>query len=187
MEVREAVPKYKRYTYDEYRTLDDDKLWEMIDGVPYAMAAPNRRHQEISVRLLYNLYDFLKGKPCKVYAAPFEVRLNADTYDDTIVLPDIAVICDESKLGEKGCVGAPDMVIEILSPSTAMHDKILKFTQYLRAGVREYWIVNPDSESVTVNILNNGEYEACTYGKNEVVPVYVLEGCLISLSEIFEV
>ena len=187
MEVREAVPKYKRYTYDEYRTWDDDKLWEMIDGVPYAMVAPSRRHQKISGELHNQLHNFLKGKPCEVYAAPFEVRLNADTYDDTIVLPDIAVICDESKLDKNGCVGAPDMVIEILSPSTAMHDKIFKFAQYLRAGVREFWIVNPDSESITVNILNNDEYAACTYGNNEVIPVYVLEGCTISLPEIFEV
>ena len=120
-----------------------------------------------------------------MYAAAFEVRLNADTYDDTIVLPDISVICDKSKLNDRGCVGPPDMVIEILSPTTAMLDKHLKFYQYLRAGVREYWIVEPESKTVSVHILNNGVYVTDSYGGDETVPVHVLEGCTIDLTVVF--
>ena len=186
MEAKEAIPKYKRYTYEDYCTWGDDERWELIDGVPYAMSAPSRRHQEISVRMLYHLYGFLKGKPCKVFAAPFDVRLNEDAYGDTVVQPDLLVVCDESKLDDKGCGGVPDMVIEILSPSTAMLDKVLKYRRYLQTGVREYWIIDPESNTVSVHILKNGEYVTYAYGSDETIPVYVLEGCEINLAEIFE-
>ena len=185
MEVNEALPEYKRYTYEDYCSWDDDKRWELIDGIPYAMSAPSRRHQEISRELLVQFHSFLKGKSCKVYAAPFDVRLDADTYDDTVLQPDLLVVCDESKLDDRGCVGAPDMVAEILSPSTAMLDKHLKFNHYLRSGVREYWIVDPDSNTVTTYILKNGEYVAHAYGSDAAIPVHVLEGCSIDMAEIF--
>ena len=185
MDVNEAVPEYKQYTYAEYCTWGDDERWELIDGMPYAMAAPNRVHQEISGQMSRLIGNFLVGKPCKVFAAPFDVRLNADTYDDTVVQPDIVVICDKAKLDDKGCIGTPDMAIEILSPSTKMRDLILKFRRYLQAGVREYWIVDPDSKTVSVYVLKNGEYAAANYGNDETVPVHVLEGCEINLSEVF--
>ena len=186
MEVDEALPQYKRFTYEDYCSWDDDKRWELLDGVPYAMSAPNRRHQEISSQFNRIIGNFLVGKPCKVYAAPFDVRLNADTYNDTVVQPDLLVVCDMSKLDDKGCIGAPDMVIEILSPSTVMHDKVLKYSLYLRAGVREYWIVDPVGNSVSVNILKDGEYVARAYGDRDAAPVHVLEGCVIDLPEVFE-
>ena len=186
MEINEALPEYQRYTYEDYCSWDDDKRWELIDGFPYAMSAPNRKHQEISGNIFSLLHNFLKGNPCKVYAAPFDVRLNADTYDDTVVQPDLLVVCDKSKLNNKGCTGAPDMVIEILSPSTAMLDRFLKFNQYLRAGIKEYWIVDPDSRTVSVYILKNGEYVAHAYGNGEPIPVHVLKGCTIDMQEVFE-
>jgi len=185
MEINEALPQYKRYTYADYCEWDDDKRWELIDGVPYAMSTPSLAHQEISVQLLRIIANFLVGKQCKVFAAPVDVRLNVDTGDDTVVQPDLLVVCDRSKLDGKSVLGAPDMVIEILSPSTSMRDRVLKFRRYLQAGVREYWIVEPESQSVSVHVLKNGEYFTNTYGSDESVPVQVLDGCVIDLTEVF--
>ena len=188
MEVNEPLPEYKRYTYDDYCSWDDDKLWELIDGVPYAMAGPSQKHQEISMQLGSLIRNFLVGKPCKVFAAPFPVRLNAAFGDNTVLLPDLLVVCDMEKLDGKSCVGAPDMTIEILSPSTAMRDKVLKLKRYLSAGVREYWIVDPDSKSISVHLLANSQYIINAYacGEDETVLVHVLEGCVIALAEVFE-
>ena len=185
MEIGEALPEYKRYTYADYGAFDDDKHWELLDGVPYAMSAPSQAHQEISMHLSILIGSFLKGKPCKVFAAPFAVRLNADNLDNTVLLPDLLVVCDLSKLDGKSCVGAPDMVIEILSPSSAMRDRLLKFKRYLQAGVREYWIVDPDSRVISVHLLKNGEYTVNAYGGDDAVTVNTLEGCIINLPEIF--
>ena len=176
----------QRYTYADYCTWDGDERWELIDGVPYAMSpAPTWRHQGVSSNLHGQLYSFLKGKPYKVFAAPFDVRLNADDYDDTVVQPDLVIICDSSKLDGTGCIGAPDMVIEILSPSTSSRDKVLKFYRYQEAGVREYWIVDPDSKTVSAHVLKNGEYMVRAYGETDTAPVYVLEGCEISMEDVF--
>ena len=92
----------KRYTYVDYCTWDDDERWELIDGVPYAMAAPNRSHQRVLRDIAFQLHQFLRGKTCEMFFAPFDVRLNADTFDNTVVQPDIMVFCDDSKLDDKG-------------------------------------------------------------------------------------
>ena len=183
------LPKEEqRYTYADYCTWDDSGRWELIDGVPYAMSpAPAWEHQGILTELLYKLRSFLEGKPCKVFAAPFDVRLNTDGYDDTVVQPDLVVVCDKSKLSSTGCSGAPDMVIEILSPSTVSHDKVLKFNLYQETGVREYWIVDPERRTVSANVLINGRYEGSDYNEADSAPVYVLEGCKIDLADIFAV
>ena len=106
--------------------------------------------------------------------------------DDTVVQPDLVVICDHSKLSGTGCVGAPDMVIEILSPSTARNDRTLKFDIYRRSGVREYWIVDPDTKTVSVHVLKSGEYVTRAYTDADSVAVHVLEGCTINLADVFE-
>lgn len=176
----------ERYTYADYCTWDDSERWELIEGVPYAMSpAPAPKHQAISGEFHAQLHAFLKGKPCKLFAAPFDVRLNADQDDDTVVQPDLVVICDRSKIDDKGCKGAPDLVIEILSPSTARHDRIVKFQQYQRAGVREYWIVDPDTKSLQACILENGRYFVTAYADTDTASVGVLEGCEIDLREVF--
>ena len=132
-----------------------------------------------------------KGKKCEVYSAPFAVRLFEEKDDrpenvDTLVEPDISVICDPSKLDDIGCKGAPDFIIEILSPSTNRHDKLTKFNLYQRAGVREYWIVDPVSKSVQVFVLEDGRYSAKDFGSaEEKVRVNVLEDCEINLSQVF--
>ena len=175
----------KRYTYSDYLAWDDDRRWELIDGVPYAMSAPTWQHQGISGELFLQFGNFLKGKPCRVFAAPFDVRLNFDAADDTVVQPDLVVICDRSKIGGTGCAGVPDLVVEILSPSTSKHDKLLKFNTYQHAGIREYWMVDPDSKTLSVNILKDGEYVARAYGESDTVPVTVLDGCEINLTDVF--
>jgi Uma2 family endonuclease len=183
MDIKEPA---ERYTYADYAAWDDDKRYELIDGKVFMLAAPTREHQAISFELSYQIGSFLRGKPCKAFAAPFDVRLNAGERDDTVVQPDIVVVCDHSKLTKAGCTGAPDMVIEILSPSTAGKDRVLKFNKYLQAGIREYWVIEPDSKTVSVHLLKNGEYVTKAYGGNDEIPSRVLDGCVISLQEVFE-
>ena len=184
--LRKPVHQEKRrYTYADYCTWDERERWELIDGVPYAMATPLVRHQDVSGSINYQLRHFLQNKSCKIFYAPTSVRLNADTRDNTVVEPDILVVCDKSKIDRKGIVGAPDMIVEILSPSTASYDMITKFMLYLNAGVREYWIVDPETGSVVVNVLQDGTYNARAYDKTAVVPVSVLDGLSINLAEVF--
>jgi Uma2 family endonuclease len=174
-----------RYTYADYLEWDDDERYELIDGEAYMLAAPSRIHQDISMALSTALYNFLEGKPCKVYAAPFAVRLfpAEDETDDTVVEPDISVVCDSSKLDDRGCKGAPDLIIEIASPSTARYDRIVKFNKYREAGVREYWIAEPEERAVFAYTLKNGEYTAAVYEKTATSAV--LPGCDIDLAAIF--
>jgi Uma2 family endonuclease len=180
------LPKEEYYTYADYLTWPDDVRYELIEGVPYMMSpGPSRGHQDISVSIVYQLYDFLIGKQCKVYAAPLDVRLNADEEDDTVVQPDVLVVCDEEKLDDKGVKGAPDMIVEVLSPSSENYDALVKLNLYRKYGVKEYWIVNPASKVLTVHLLNNGQYITTAYCEDDVVPVAVLEGCEIDLSKVF--
>ena len=151
------------HTYADYLTWPDDLRYEIIDGFAYMMApAPARRHQEVLGELFRQIADVLDGTPCRPFIAPFDVRLpranEADAFIDTVVQPDISVVCDRSKLDERGCRGAPDWIIEVLSPSTAGHDQIVKRSLYERAGVREYWLVHPTDRTVIVYTLLNGVY-----------------------------
>jgi len=190
IEVNEAVRKYNedmRYTYADYASWDDDIRYELIDGIPYVMFAPSTAHQSILMDLSRQFAGFLKGKPCRVFAAPYDVCLSGlGDEDDTVVQPDILVVCDESKIDDKRCNGAPDMTIEILSPSTSKRDLLTKLIKYQNAGVREYWIVDPDEEAVKVHILENGLYVISSYESTETVAVSVLDGCKIALPEVFK-
>ena len=184
--VDEAQVDYSRkYTYSDYLKWDDDIRYELIDGVPYMMSAPTWQHQEVMGNIYVQLHSFLKGKTCKVFLAPFDVRLNADTFDNTVVQPDIVVVCDSNKMMKTGYVGGPDMAIEILSPSTSRMDRNIKFNKYLQAGVREYWIVDSESKTLAVHILKDGDYIIRIYDNEDKAPVHILEDCLIDLTEVF--
>lgn len=175
----------KKYTYADYLTWDDDTRYELIDGVPYMMSAPSPTHQRISRELMRQFANFLEGKRCEAFAAPFDVRLNADTTDDIVVQPDISIVCDPKKIDERGCKGVPDMVIEILSPSTAIYDQNIKLSKYLEAGVKECWIVVPEARNVTVYLRKADDGAFQIYKASEIAPVHVLDGCYINLASVF--
>ena len=186
------LPQEKRYTLADALTWDEQERIELIYGDPVMMSPPPTRiHQKASISLSTQLSNYLSGKRCEVYAAPFAVRpfeQDGDTPEDvdTLVEPDITVVCDPSKLDDIGCKGAPDLVMEILSPSTQRHDKLTKFNLYQRAGVREYWIVDPASKSVQVFFLENGYYVAKDFGvAGDHLKVNILEDCAIDLSKVF--
>ena len=187
LKVGEAVLDYdKRYTYSDYLTWDDDIRWELIDGVPYLMSGPNRQHQQLSGNIFLQLATQLKGKTCEVYYSPLDVRLNYDTLDNTVVQPDLLIVCDHSKLNKAGCIGAPDVLIEILSPSTSRYDRTLKFNTYLKACVREYWILDPETRTLAVHLLKDNEYITRAYSEEETVPLHAIEGCIVNLAEVFD-
>jgi Uma2 family endonuclease len=183
---KETIQKDKRYTYADYLTWGDDVRYELIDGEPFLMFAPSTEHQKISSELHGQLWTFLKGKPCKPFSAPIDVRLNHKKGDDMVMKPDILVVCDKSKIDKKSINGAPDFIIEILSPANPKHDLIIKLGKYMQAGVREYWVIDPERKMVFVNILKDGLYSAGAYDGNvTAVPVSVLEGCSINLKDVF--
>ncbi|MBI4756619.1 MAG: Uma2 family endonuclease [Betaproteobacteria bacterium] len=153
----------RHHTYGEYLTWPEEVRYELIDGVAYAMGpAPVRLHQRLVFEVARQIADALEGGSCEVNVAPFDVRLpkanEADNAIDTVVQPDIVVVCDAAKLDERGCRGAPDWVIEVLSPGTAGHDQILKLGLYERHGVREYWLVHPTDRVVMAYWLEGGAY-----------------------------
>ena len=158
----------QRHTYGEYATWPEGVRCELIDGIVYDMApAPSRRHQEVLGELFRQVADALEGTPCRPYIAPFDVRLpeadEADAAVATVVRPDLVVVCDEARLDERGCRGAPDWVVEVLSPGSARHDQGVKREVYERHGVAEYWLIHPIDRVVMVYRLTQG-----AYGKPEV-------------------
>ena len=184
--LAEKFERLERYTYADYLTWDEDIRCELIRGVPQMMAAPSGTHQTILGNLHIDLGSFLRGKQCQVFVAPYDVRLNATTWDDIVVQPDIVVVCDRSKTSDSGCKGAPDLIIEVLSPSSTKHDRITKMQLYKDAGVREYWIVDPKRRAIEVHVLESGERMNYFYGKANSIPVHVLDGFEIPMENIFD-
>jgi Uma2 family endonuclease len=181
-----ALKNNQHYTYADYCALEDEIRYEVIDGMLCVMEAPTRYHQGILGTIFRQLSNYVYGKPPKVYVAPFDVRFNADGRDDMVLQPDIIVVCDHSILNKAGCAGVPDMVVEILSPTTASRDRLEKFNIYLRFGVREYWIADPDEKTIYANLLQDGHYVTTTYREGEMAPVSVLPGCEVDVTEVFE-
>lgn len=151
----------KSYTYADYLKWQFTERVELIKGFIRKMSpAPTTNHQRISSNLFYTVTHFFRQKPCSVFVAPFDVRLPVPSKikDNTVVQPDLCVICDERKLDDKGCNGAPDLVVEIISPSSADYDLTTKFELYQEAGVLEYWIVDITDRMVLVYTMQNGKY-----------------------------
>jgi Uma2 family endonuclease len=144
----------QKYTYADYALWPDDERWELINGEAYAMTGPLRIHQEVVTELGRQVGNYLQGKPCKVYVAPFDVRLprkdEADAKVETVVQPDLSVICNQSRLDKLGCRGAPDWIVEVLSPSTTLKDMNTKRSLYELHGVQEYWIIHPEERWLLV-------------------------------------
>jgi len=168
----ELSQEHERYSWAEYLRWPEGERYELVGGVPYAMSpAPGRRHQEISGELFRQAANQLGGRPCRVFHAPFDVKLSADEHDDapTVLQPDITVTCDPAKLTEQGMSGAPELVVEIVSPESGLADRRRKFDLYQEYGVAEYWIVDQEESLVEVYRLGaDGRYlRAGVYGKDE--------------------
>ena len=177
------LPKERIYTSEDYWNLPEGQRAELIDGKLYAMAPPNRMHQEILGELHTAINNYIKSKngACKVYPAPFAVNLNAD--DKIWVEPDISVIRDQYKLSDRGCKGAPDWIIEIVSPGNPKNDYTIKLFKYHTAGVREYWIVNPMKKVIQTYIFE-GDEDSELFSFDEEIPVYIFDGLTIKISDL---
>ena len=181
----------KTYTYADYLKWQSDEYVELIRGKIVRMSpAPNTFHQRVCGRLHGKLFNYLSEKSCEVFMAPFDVRLKKieNEYQTiTVVQPDLCIICDPSKIDEKGCHGAPELIIEILSPSTSTKDVRDKFELYEEAGVLEYWIVDPLNLLVDVFSLSEGKFNPIKkYTSLENVPVNIFPGFSIDLKDIFK-
>jgi Uma2 family endonuclease len=184
------------YTYADYLTWRFEQSVELIKGKIFKMSpAPSVKHQRISGKFYVKLFLFLQQNKCELFSAPFDVRLldkkksekaNKDIY--TVVQPDICVICDKDKLDDKGCIGAPDLIVEILSPGNSKKEMKIKYALYEESGVKEYWVVFPSEYVLQQFILNeNGKYQLKdSFTEDEIFNAYIFPDLQINLAEIFE-
>lgn len=185
-----ALEQDKHYTYRDYLTWPDDFRCELIDGKVYMMTpAPLLTHQDVAGEIFFQAKQALRNKSCRAFMAPVDVRLPGHAEDDedsdVVVQPDVFVVCDADKLDRRGVRGAPDWIVEVLSPSTAGKDQIEKRRLYERHGVPEYWLVHPTDRVLTVYRLNNGEYgKPDIYPLEGQTPVAVLPGVTIDWNEL---
>ncbi|MEH3115643.1 Uma2 family endonuclease [Pedobacter terrae] len=181
------------YSYADYMRFEFEERLEIIKGYIFRMSpAPSRVHQKISGRIYVPIYNALNGHQCEVYSAPFDVRLAKKAQDDrevfTVVQPDIVVICDPAKLDKRGCIGAPDIVVEILSPGNNKKELINKYEVYEEAGVKEYWIVSPSHKTFFRYILDeNGKFQPTKMlTEGEEVTTSIMPGFKLILDEVFK-
>jgi len=179
-------------SYADYLTWPEDERWEIIDGIAYMQATPSPIHQEILIGLSVQFHHYLSGKPCKVYPAPFSVRLTQDNESKNedikkVVEPDISIVCDKSRIDSKGCKGAPDLIVEIISPSSVKMDRFTKFNSYEKAGVKEYWIVEPEGKLVSVFVLQaNQRYgRPEVYSEEDKINVSIFPDLTVDLAPVF--
>ncbi|HMO33736.1 MAG TPA: Uma2 family endonuclease [Lacibacter sp.] len=190
-QVEEPDPSLE-YTYADYLKWRFEERVELIRGQLMKMTAPNRKHQEISVILSTAFRNYLRLRSCKIYTAPFDVRLPRTEQGSpkeivTVVQPDLCVVCDLHKLDEKGCLGAPDLVVEILSPGNSRKEVRIKFELYEEAGVKEYWIVNPEEQNIAVFALEkNGRYGgARLFATGDSLAATAVPGFVLDITELF--
>jgi len=178
----------RRYTYADYLEWEGPERYQLFNGEVYQMASPSVEHQTILMGLSIQFGNWLKGKPCKVFASPLDVRLfpKKDKSDKTVVQPDLLVVCDKTKIAKGSINGAPDLVIEIVSPSNTHSELFLKFQYYMKAGVKEYWVIDPERKNVQVHIYENGRYITSLYEDNARIPVIVLAGLEVDIEALWE-
>jgi Uma2 family endonuclease len=189
-----AISNPAVFTYKDYLGWPEEEHWELIDGIPWNMSpAPGTTHQRMVRELAVALYTALTDRPCELFLAPFDVRLPETTADQdedenilTVVQPDLAIVCDENKIDAKGCLGPPDVMIEVLSPSSAYRDETEKLHLYEAQGVREYWIVNPDGGYIMVYTLVGKKYGKPEYLRNDDILISkVIDGIVLELAPLF--
>ena len=190
--VEEPISTYGYYSYADYLTWPIDLVAELIQGKMFkkAAAAPNRIHQRVSLKLSVKLYQFLEGKTCQVYEAPFDVRFPKDSKEDhrifDVVQPDICVVCDPSILDDRGCIGAPDLIVEILSPVNSQLELKHKFDLYESREVKEYWIIQPEHQTVMIYTWVNGTYvPSHLFTTGDVIESEVVQGFKLDLEDFF--
>jgi Uma2 family endonuclease len=202
--MEDGTERAERYRYRDYLSWPEGERVELIEGVPYAMSpAPRREHQRLVSELNRQLANALHDAPCEVYPAPFDVKLSREEEDErpTVVQPDLTVVCDPAKLTEQGVTGAPDLVVEIVSPDSGFHDRVWseaalparpcilgrKFDLYRGAGVREYWIVEPDERVVEVyRLASDGSYRRVgAFGDADTITSEAVDAVLVDLAELF--
>ncbi|MCI8741908.1 MAG: Uma2 family endonuclease [Lachnospiraceae bacterium] len=183
--MSEALARANIYTEEDYYNLPENVRAELIDGQLYYMSAPSRIHQEILnfMNTEINIYLRSKKGPCKVYPAPFAVKLFSED-DKNVVEPDISVICDPNKLTDRGCTGAPDWITEIVSPGNSSHDYVRKLNLYMDAGVKEYWIVNPTNHSVYVYFLEADKFKTTAYTLQDKIRANIYDDLWIDFTEL---
>ena len=182
----------QQYTYADYLTWRFSERVELLWGYVRQMAAPNRKHQRLVSNLHGNVWNYLRGKTCQVYQTPLDVRLprkHPETNEDilTVVQPDLCAICDLEKLDDAGCIDAPDWVIEILSKGNTMKEMREKYAVYEEAGVREYWIVQPEYDNILVYTLADGRFvtQPTLLSTDEAIAPHCFPDLLITLNEVF--
>jgi len=189
--VEEPITEYRKYSYADYLTWTMDEMVELIKGKVFKMnAAPKRVHQKVSGIVFNRIFNFLEGKTCEVYEAPFDVRLpvkskkNEDIF--TVVQPDICVICDKGKLDDAGCIGAPDLIVEILSKGNNKKELKNKYEVYEESGVHEYWIIHPEEQTLLIYTLTSGKYvPSKLFTTGDIVESKIISGFKLNLDDVF--
>ena len=183
--MSDALAHANIYTEEDYYNLPENVRAELIDGQIYYMAAPSRVHQKILNAVNNTIFNYIRSKDglCEVYPAPFAVKLFSED-DKNVVEPDISVICDPNKLTDKGCTGAPDWIVEIISPSNSSHDYVRKLNLYMDAGVREYWIVDPGNQTILVYFFEQYSFNVRQYTFQDKIKVNIYDDLWIDFTEL---
>lgn len=184
-----VLEQNQEYTFTEFEALNDsdDVKREFIDNKIYLLASPSTAHQEVSMRLSLAFYPFFKNKNCKVFAAPFDVKLTKDDLDIQLVIPDLTVICDKEGLNDKRYEGVPTLIVEILSPSNQHHDLLTKMNLYAKYGVKEYWIVNPMTQSISIYKLDETQhYIQAAVKSSGTIQSKLFEELSVNVDELFD-